>query len=341
MIGLAIIADDLTGALDAAAPFAAPHSGVVVATNPDAIAQAHAARPAVLAVSTRSRELTPDDARRAVERVLAALPEGVRQFKKIDSRLKGNIATELSAFGERPLLVAPGIPEFGRFVRNGALEGFGVAKPMPVRGALGACSARATVPDTVFEKDLDIALEETSDNTLLVGARGLAMALARRMGVTRISGPPILPHPLCIAVGSLDPITLEQIADLRKALPTTLHVPAPSGIGPAPPTHSLPPVTVIQATTGAETPPGKVAKNLATTVKAWTENARSMVLTGGATAEACLDALGIETLTVSGELIPGMPICTASEKTIMTKSGGFGDPDALTRIAGVNQRAEV
>ena len=56
---LAIIADDLTGALDTAAPFAASPRGVAVASRPGALAAALAADADVVAVSTRSREIAP------------------------------------------------------------------------------------------------------------------------------------------------------------------------------------------------------------------------------------------------------------------------------------------
>ena len=111
---LAIVADDLTGALDAAAPFARIAGGVLAATGPDALGPALAAEPAVLAVSTRSREVSAATARDRVAQVLAALPVGTRIVKKIDSRLKGHVAAELSALEFRRMLVAPAIPDFGR-----------------------------------------------------------------------------------------------------------------------------------------------------------------------------------------------------------------------------------
>ena len=55
--GLVVIADDLTGALDATAPFRGSGLTVAVATGPDAFGEALARGASVTAVSTRSREV--------------------------------------------------------------------------------------------------------------------------------------------------------------------------------------------------------------------------------------------------------------------------------------------
>ena len=92
---LAIIADDLTGALDAAAPFAMRGIHAVVALSADALPEAIATGAAVVGVSTDSREVSEEQARENTRTAVAALPPGTRLFKKVDSRLKGNIAAEL------------------------------------------------------------------------------------------------------------------------------------------------------------------------------------------------------------------------------------------------------
>src|SRR5690606_26473422 len=91
---LAIIADDLTGALDTAAPFAMRGLSTHAALGVDSISEALSAGPRVLTVSTDSREVAPDIARKRVAEIVAVLPKGTKIFKKIDSRLKGNIAAE-------------------------------------------------------------------------------------------------------------------------------------------------------------------------------------------------------------------------------------------------------
>lgn len=336
---IAIIADDLTGALDASAPFAGMAGGVTVATSPAALRAALALGSKVIAVSTRSRDLSAGEAREAVQTVLNDLPSGVQIIKKIDSRLKGNLAAELAPFGDAPLLVAPAIPEFGRFVRGGCLEGFGVAEPLSVHEALGPAAHSATIPDTTTTAEMRAAIDSVPPGAVLVGARGLCQALADRLGVPAVPSNADLPHPLCVAVGSTDPITLAQVARLR-ASGRLAYLPCPGGIHPAPGTEPIHDVTLLQATPGAEDRAQVVAHNLARTAGPILRDCRSMVLTGGATAEAVLDSVGHTVLRILGEALPGMPLCRAGEQLVVTKSGGFGTPDALLHLAGLTADVE-
>lgn len=341
MLRLAIIADDLTGALDAAAPFAGVPGGVVVATRSEALGEALARNAGVVAVSTRSREIGADEARLGVARVLDALPPEVRRFKKVDSRLKGNVAAELAPFGVRRLLVAPAIPEFGRIVRGGALQGFGVDDPIAIAPLLGPAARHADVPDTEAPADMLAALDRAGDDAVLVGARGLATALAARLGVA-VGRRAVLPRPICIAVGSTDPITLGQVARLRQALPGLGYRAAPSGVLSARPGAMTATVTLLQMTPGeAAGAAGEAARRFAEGASPWLRAARTMLLTGGATAEACLDALGIEVLSIRGEVLPGLPVSDAGEWAVVTKSGGFGTPDTLLRLTGYPAAAEA
>ncbi|MDF0600280.1 four-carbon acid sugar kinase family protein [Psychromarinibacter sp. C21-152] len=335
---LAIIADDLTGALDTAAPFTASPGGVVVATRPEALRVALDRRPAVVAVSTRSREMPARAAREAVAATLAMLPPGAAVLKKIDSRLKGNVAAELSAF-QGPLTVLPAIPEFGRVVSDGALRGFGVETPLPVRDVLGDAAARATVPDAETDAQLSEALAAAPEDAVLVGARGLAQALAARWGLG--APPPAeLPAPVCFAIGSTDPITRAQVDALRADRPTTAFVAAPAGRVPPPP-DDVPDIAVVATTEGDETRPATVACTFAHGLVPWIRSAHGALLTGGATAEAVLDALGVFRLSLIGEALPGLPAARSGRWVFVTKSGGFGQPDALLRLAPGAQRAEV
>ncbi len=336
---LAIVADDLTGALDAAAPFASDTTRVVVATRPEALSEAVSSGADVVAVSTRSREISADKAKATVKAVLADLPPGMRIVKKIDSRLKGNVAAELEAFGEKPLVVLPALPGFGRIVRNGKVEGFGVDQPVPVSSVLGASSTRAQIPDTDSQAAIEAALAAAPEEAILVGARGLALALARSMGVMGAGKALGLEGPICFVVGSTDPITLVQVAALKAALPDMAHIPAASGEVPA--HESNAPVTLLQATEGAETRADIIAKTFARTAAPQMKKARSVVMTGGATAEAMLDALGVTRLEVIGEALPGMPISRSGGQIFVTKSGGFGAPDTFVRLAEATVKAEA
>lgn len=332
---LAIIADDLTGALDAAAPFAGRGLATIVVANPSDLEEALAEAPAVLSVSTRSREITPDDAMREVARVVEALPSGVRLFKKVDSRLKGNIEAELSALPSGRLLVLPAIPEFGRVVRGGGLEGFGVEKPVPIAAALGRHAARAAIPDTGTREEMAKALAAAGD-ALLVGARGLAEAMAATLpeGPVGCDLPP--QRRATFVVGSRDPITLAQVEALRRAHPDLLHIEAPNGLADRQNSAGeAPPITLLQAVPGEAPASGKaVAAALAESLCHRCLAGRNMLLlTGGATAETVLEALAIRRMRLFGEFLPGMPVAQAGRLVLITKSGGFGAPDALQCVA--------
>lgn len=154
-----VIADDLTGALDTAAPFAAhgwrtcvvPWPGASVAAPPAARGRALAAalRRAwaasdVVVVDTASRHVAAREAARRVRDVVTAARRaeaggGARRarraemgeagegglYKKIDSTLRGNVAAELAAFRAAAavdcLPLAPAFPAQGRTTRGGAV----------------------------------------------------------------------------------------------------------------------------------------------------------------------------------------------------------------------------
>ena len=63
----------------------------------------------------------------------------------------------------------------------------------------------------------------------------------------------------------------------------------------------------------------------------------ALLLTGGDTALLALTALGAHSILVRGELAPGIPWGivqggVANDRIAITKSGGFGEPETLTRI---------
>ncbi len=127
---IAIIADDLTGAMDAAAPFAkrGAHTRVMFSDSPSSDELMNA--PEILARTTDSRHLDPVRAIQRVHQALADLEDRL-PFKKIDSTLRGNIVAEslatLEATGRRHLLITPAFPGQGRVLRGGELFIHGIA----------------------------------------------------------------------------------------------------------------------------------------------------------------------------------------------------------------------
>jgi uncharacterized protein YgbK (DUF1537 family) len=333
---LVIVADDLTGALDAAAPFASRGLRTVVGTRPEAAAAALASGAEVIALNAASRDLSPQSAWERVTRLLALLPPGQRLFKKVDSRLKGNVAAELGAFAAKRLAVLPAIPEFGRIVAGGEVRGFGVDRPIDIAAVLGELAARADVPDTRTPAALAAALAATPPDALLVGARGLAEALA-----ATLPGQPPQPRTglgtaLTMVIGSRDPITLAQVDALRQHYPAMTVLEAPNGVLSRENTGPAAVLTLLQATPGAtDATPATVAAALTESLRRHCLEGRDGVLiSGGATAEIVLEALGLDVLEVAGEIVAGLPVSKAGDLTIITKSGGFGSRQALVETAG-------
>lgn len=333
---LAILADDLTGALDSAAPFAGRGLRTEIALERGAIASILADQPDVLSINLNTREIGEDAARAATAEVLALLPAGTRLFKKVDSRLKGNIIAELDAIAFSRALVAPAIPEFDRIVEAGHVTGFGIDTPISIPEKLGHHAACAVMPDTRSPADMDGVLQmaENHGADLLIGARGLAEALARRMTERREAATPAIPKGAAtFVIGSRDPITLAQIDTLRAAQP--LHyLAAPNGRLVAPPDPEAT-LTLIQATPGLQqADPQSVAEALADGLKGpLSGRDGTLLLSGGATAEAVLRKLGFLRLRLHGECLPGLGLASAQGRCIIAKSGGFGRPETLRTIA--------
>ncbi len=118
----AIIADDLTGANDSAASFAAAGLKTCVAFSD------YASLPKdcdVAVADTESRDIGPANAARAVRKAAEGLLKSRPQilFKKIDSTMRGSIGAELEAAlkasGRPFILMAPALPASGRTTKNG------------------------------------------------------------------------------------------------------------------------------------------------------------------------------------------------------------------------------
>lgn len=122
----AIIADDLTGAADAAAAYGPTHTSSVMldvgSTWPEA---------EILSINTESRYLAAEEAAAAVTSAAGrALNQGRRVFKKIDSLLRGNVGAEVAAAlatatqgrGTGLAIVAPAFPATGRTTLRGIVH---------------------------------------------------------------------------------------------------------------------------------------------------------------------------------------------------------------------------
>lgn len=344
----ALVSDDLTGALDSAAPFARAGWRTVVATGPAALERALAAGADVVAVSLNSRERSATEAATRARRAVEALSQVPVLFKKIDSRMKGHIRAEMlelaAARGMTRIVVCPAIPELGRLVVDGQVTGHGIAAPIPVAFPSDA-RTRIDCPDARTEADLDRIIA-TSRDALVVGARGLASALARQSGGPAMRPGPFVPPglPVSFVIGSRDPVTLVQVDRLRAAFPSAVWIAAADGTVEE--TLPLADIVILQVVDGGGARDGAtVAARLAGHAAPYlSTNRKTLLFTGGETAAACLDAMGISVLQVLGEVQPGLPVSLPLDfpdaPHMVTKSGGFGAPDCLADLVrgGTDQR---
>lgn len=114
--GLLIVADDLSGAADCAAGFARRLSTEIVFD-----AETTSSTAAVVAVDVDSRRLDPGAAAKANSAILQQRQYANRAlYKKIDSTLRGNVASEIAALQAfRGLaIVAPAFPAMGRTTQD-------------------------------------------------------------------------------------------------------------------------------------------------------------------------------------------------------------------------------
>ena len=118
-----ILADDLTGAMDAGVQLAKQGITVRVALSPVSLGPLIEGSDAVV-VNTESRNLKADAARTAVRDAadqLAACGCPIL-YKKIDSTMRGHIGAEIEtllSLDDKPIVVAPALPFLGRITRDG------------------------------------------------------------------------------------------------------------------------------------------------------------------------------------------------------------------------------
>ncbi|MDQ0380297.1 four-carbon acid sugar kinase family protein [Amycolatopsis thermophila] len=238
---LVIVADDLTGAADAAAAYG-PSAGVTVSLD----ASAPLPDAEIVAVDTDSRHRGPAFAAAAVTAaVRAAAAAGIPVYKKIDSTLRGNIAAEVGA-ALRELsataLLAPAFPGTGRTVTGGILrvngESLGDLRklfhesglrtalipletvrrgPSEVVAAYRAADADVICADAETEHDLAVlaaAGAALGPDVLLVGSAGLTRVAARSRGTGARAFPPPAPGSVLTVLGSYSGPAREQRAAL-------------------------------------------------------------------------------------------------------------------------------
>ena len=357
---LTIIADDLTGAADAAGGYGAARTSAVV-LGPEVPWP----EPDVLAVDTESRYLPEHEAAELVAAVVRrSVALGRPVFKKIDSLLRGNVGAEVAAAlaaltdSDRGLaVVAPAFPGTGRTTVGGVVHVDGVpnedgefagdvAAALAVAGLrverLHAEGADAVVLDAVDDDDLDRiarACRLLTTPTLATGSGGLAAHMVPSDGSAAAPAPPTTSvDRVLVVVGSYSGPARSQIDELVRRGAEHVELrhradgeqAAVDQISSAPSDVVLTPDLLVPVDTANAL---DVAAALAATVTRIAHRFDALVLTGGETARAVLDALGIDTVHVHGNVEPGVVLSTHPDHrpVFVTKAGAFGDAGTLAR----------
>jgi D-threonate/D-erythronate kinase len=319
MAPLLIIADDLTGALEAGAKFAARGIAALVATHP-----LRGSDCPVLVTDTESRHLSEEQAHRAVAAV--ACSDFAIIYKKTDSALRGNIRAELRALSQacpdHPITYIPAYPALGRTVKNGCLFVDGVpvhqtsfaADPLnpvwdsSIRVVLGG-DFRGSICEA--ETNLEIARAvaaalAASSRCILAGPASVAAELARQLVMPRGIPAPWPRVRTCVIVnGSLHEASARQIRFAER-----------NGC----------------ASSACETPWRIVHPPLPAGFRFETIDA--VMVFGGDTALSVVRLLGDPPLKPIGEIVDGVPVSRVGEQdlVLISKAGSFGGEELICEV---------
>jgi len=333
--GLGLVADDLTGALDAAAPFATPARPVRLPWRIPVTAGTR------IAVSTESRHLPADRAAAAVAAAVARLRPvlpgaGTLWFKKVDSVLRGQPLAETVAMaracGLSTCIFAPAFPAMGRITRDGrhlvrSADGRWEATPHgDLSGAFAALSRDLLPEIVVVNAETRADLRQSTEawrhrhDILWAGSRGLAEAIAG--GCKPLAAPGVG----LFVIGTDHPVTRQQVRALQ-------GIAVDAGDGPIIPRPGAP--LLLDPVQAAATP-AQTRTRLAQALREARPppDGAAVLVTGGDTLTIVLDATGATALDCIGEIAPGLPVSRIAggrwdAATLISKSGGFGSGTTL------------
>lgn len=348
MRDLAILADDLTGALDTAAAFASRRKPV------EASWRGFVGERSV--VDTETRSLQPSLARQRVAALLPELRSSRTAFKKLDSLLRGNSFAELGACCRSgsfdAVYIAPAFPAQGRITVDGrqlavqggtgcqvapslidALDEEGVVAKL-VRAPHDLPSRGVAVCDASSDQDLQalVGRGRSGTSVLWCGSAGLARALA---------GPPEDSGVSCGAVlailGSRHEVTRRhafmlrdvlghQVVDIDDAgdtdgavasLAATLRQHRRAAM-----IFDLPPLSEAEAE--------HIYRQVFSRLRDSIAPPTGIIVVGGDTVFRLMDVLGASGMSVVGQRAPGIPVARIrggawADTVVVSKSGAFAD----------------
>jgi len=369
---VAVLADDLSGAAEAASTFLGRRPSTTLHLDSDT--RRH---DGVTVVDLNTRTLPKAHAQNAVRAALDGVPVDALVVAKVDSLLRGHVGGWAEVLAERgPVIVAAALPSLGRTVHAGVLHVDGVplhetrawraerstppisvadvfdrptastpvAADLADRLAEAAASGRIAVCDVATDADLDLILAASRSvpGAQLMGTSALTAAIARtlpagpRDTASRRRSPGLL-----TVVGTAEPAAAQQVTELTRSGTRHLCVDVDALLDgtadPADLARALGDGSVVLTVRGALRPDhgAAVSAALARFVDAGQAERRpDLVLTGGATARAVVDAMGLTTLQPVDQVHHGAVVSVASDgRTVVTRPGSFGDPFSLVDVA--------
>lgn len=347
-----LIADDLTGACDAAVQFALRGFQTTVLTQETVLIQEKGALPStteMMAISTDSRDDPADVAARKSEAACRLMvSRGISVvFKKIDSTLRGNVGVEtqavMAACGFAQAVVNPAFPAMGRTLIGGSLRVRGIElEPRCHLPSMLPADPRFLIEDAASEEELSrIALGALGRRppALLVGSAGLAREAAAILS-NRFARPCATAtpeddgRPLVFVVGSVHDVTAAQVRHLVKSCAATEVEAEQLGVSHFQQAEDSGAHLVVRVPLDRFSE--RALDGLVRAAEA--ACAGGLFVTGGDTARLVCNALRVEAIRLRGEIAPGIPWGVieggpAQGLQIVTKSGGFGDADALVEVA--------
>ena len=225
--------------------------------------------------------------------------------------------------------------------------------------ALKAQGIGVAIVDAISDADLHRLGPALRDMPLVTAGSGVAIGLPRNWGIEPGAAAGELPRVAghaAIISGSCSQATLAQVAAFRQAGGAALQLDA-LGLskategaltwaqaelarGPVLIYSSSPPATVrdVQRRLGTDRAGTMIEKTLADIARGLVERGvRRLVVAGGETSGAVVQALGIEQLRIGPQIDPGVPWCAAESPAaggtlhLALKSGNFGTPDFFTK----------
>jgi len=353
---LRLLADDLTGALDSAAAFASPSQPIPVCWRGKVPARG------AIAIDSRSREASPEHAQALVRKIAPALwpPGAGLAFKKVDSLLRGQEATELAAVLDllRPThcIIAPAFPAQQRTTRAGRQYAYSGDSchiaPVDIAAELARAGHYVTLVkpgeglppgvslwDAESDADLDAVVAAAGDQEILwVGAGGLAAALARAAGLERPARSASLLYPVLGLIGSEHTVTRAQLTRLGPSHRQLESANTEHGEIRRRLAERGVVFVTVDVPRGTERPTAAAhIEQIFAALLASLDRPGTIVVAGGETLRGICDALGADRLEVTGDIVPGVPHSTMrggqwDALAVVSKSGAFGGPDLLAEL---------